>query len=133
MEPNHKRNTLGLLALCGLLVPAHAGELPFEAMTTVVTATAYNSVASQCDDDPTVAAWGDRLHPGLRAVAVSPDLIPRGLGRNARVRIYGIPGEFVVLDKMHPRWEKRIDIYMGDDIDAARRFGKRQVRIYWSS
>jgi 3D (Asp-Asp-Asp) domain-containing protein len=31
---------------------------------------------------------------------------------------------------MHHRWENRIDIYMGDDVRAARHFGKRQVRIY---
>lgn len=133
MQPKQKQNTLVFLALLGLLTPAHAGEDPFERMTAVVTATAYNSVISQCDGDPGVAAWGDRLEPGVKAVAVSRDLIPKGLSRNAKVRIYGIPGEFVVLDKMHRRWENRIDIYMGEDVNAARQFGKRQVRIYWSS
>lgn len=131
MQPKHPRNTLMALALLGLLVPAYAGEDLY--LTTVVTATAYNSVVSQCDDDPSIAAWGDRLQPGVKAVAVSPDLIPRGLSRNAKVRIYGMPGEFVVLDKMHPRWENRIDIYMGEDVKAAKQFGKRKVRIYWSS
>lgn len=133
MQPKHQRNTLMALALLALLTPAYASEDPTLFLSAVVTATAYNSVVSQCDGDPNVAAWGDRLEPGVKAVAVSKDLIPKGLNRNAKMHIIGIPGEFVVLDKMHPRWENRIDIYMGEDVKAARQFGKRKVRIYWSS
>ena len=97
-----------------------------------VTATAYNSHPSQTDDTPNVAAWGDRLHPGMRAIAVSRDLIPLGFVRGARVRVEGFPGRrFVVLDKMHYRWRRRIDIYMGNDIQAAREWGRRRVRVYW--
>ena len=91
-----------------------------------VTATAYNSHPSQTDDSPEVAAWGDRLQPGMRAIAVSRDLIPLGFVRGARVRVEGFPGRrFVVLDKMHYRWRRRIDIYMGNDIQAAREWGRR--------
>jgi 3D (Asp-Asp-Asp) domain-containing protein len=32
---------------------------------------------------------------------------------------------------MNKRWEKRIDIYMGHDLEAARAWGKRQVEISW--
>jgi 3D (Asp-Asp-Asp) domain-containing protein len=32
---------------------------------------------------------------------------------------------------MHQRWTKRIDIYMGHDLDAARTWGKRRVEISW--
>jgi 3D (Asp-Asp-Asp) domain-containing protein len=42
-----------------------------------------------------------------------------------------LPGEYLVLDKMNKRWEKRIDIYMGADLEAARAWGARQVRIHW--
>ena len=97
----------------------------------VVTATAYNSVPEQTDDQPEVTAWGDRLAPGMKVIAVSRDLIPLGLDHRAAVSIEGLPGEYLVLDKMHARWEKRIDIYMGQDIDAARAWGARQVRIRW--
>lgn len=97
-----------------------------------VTATAYNSHPSQTDDTPQVAAWGDRLESGMRVIAVSRDLIPLGFVRGARVRVEGFPGQrFVVLDKMHYRWRRRIDIYMGNDIESAREWGRRRVRVYW--
>ena len=105
-------------------------ERPSE-QSLVVTATAYNSVRSQTDGNPSLAAWGDQLRPGMQAIAVSHDLIQMGLGRGARVRIDGLPGEWVVLDRMHSRWRKRIDVYMGVDVQAARNWGRRQVRIHW--
>lgn len=99
----------------------------------LVTATAYNSLPGQTWGDPEEAAWGDRLEPGMRAVAVSRDLVRMGLTRGVEVRIEGLPGTFVVLDKMARRWRRRIDIYMGTDREAAREWGRRQVRISWSS
>ena len=95
----------------------------------VVTATAYNSVRSQTDGDPFEAAWGDRLKPGVRAIAVSSDLIALGLTRGAAVRIEGLPGTYTVLDRMGRRWHRRIDIYMGTDVHAARRWGRRARRL----
>jgi 3D (Asp-Asp-Asp) domain-containing protein len=97
----------------------------------VVSATAYNSLGSQTDGNPSIGAWGDRLRPGMRAIAVSQDLIALGLTRGATVWIDGLPGSYVVLDKMARRWRKRIDIYMGVDVRAAERWGLRQVRIHW--
>ena len=32
-------------------------------------------------------------------------------------------------DKMHYRWKKRIDVYMGVDENAARQWGKKRVCI----
>ena len=97
----------------------------------VVTATAYNSFPEQTDDQPNLTAWGDSLIPGMQAIAVSRDLIPLGLDHHTSVSIEGLFGEFLVLDKMNKRWEKRIDIYMGDDLEAAQAWGKRQVEIRW--
>ncbi len=99
-----------------------------------VTATAYNSVPDQTTAiDPDIAAWGDRLEPGMQALAVSRDLERLGLGRGTRVRIEGLPGEWTVLDRMHRRWENKIDLYMGNDVEAARQWGKRTVTIRWRS
>ena len=98
-----------------------------------VTATAYNSLPGQTSGDPTLAAWGDVLRPGSNAIAVSRDLIPLGLGHNAVVQIDGLPGDYLVLDKLAKRWTHRIDIYMGEDVEAARNWGKRQVTIRWES
>lgn len=97
-----------------------------------VTSTAYNSLSSQTDSTPGIAAWGDRLRPGMKAIAVSYDLMKvHGLTRGDKVTISGLPGEYTVLDKMHPRWRKKVDVYMGKDVRAAKRWGKRKVRINW--
>ena len=102
-----------------------------EARDLVVTATAYNSLPGQTQGDPNVAAWGDRLEPGMRAIAVSRDLLALGLGRGTLVQIEGLPGDYRVLDKTAARWKRRIDIYMGEDVVAAKRWGVREVRIRW--
>jgi 3D (Asp-Asp-Asp) domain-containing protein len=99
--------------------------------TLRVKASAYNSLPGQTAGDPRLAAWGDVLEPGMRAIAVSRDLLELGLVRGTRVRIEGLPGEYAVLDKMAPRWRRKIDIYMGDDVEAARAWGVREVRIHW--
>jgi 3D (Asp-Asp-Asp) domain-containing protein len=130
MKPKYLRYLLLTVACLFLLAPTEAREDPVHYRAMVVTATAYNSVPEQTDDDPDIAAWGDRLTPGMKSIAVSRDLLDKGLKRHAKVRIHGLPGEYVVLDKMHHRWENRIDIYMGDDVRAARHFGKRRVKIY---
>lgn len=97
-----------------------------------VTATAYNSLSSQTDGNPNIAAWGDRLRPGMKAIAISRDLLKQhGLSRGDKVRISGLDGEYVVLDKMHSRWRKKIDIYMGKDRRAAKHWGRRKVTIHW--
>lgn len=94
-----------------------------------VTATAYNSVAWQTDNDFSVAAWGDTLIPGMKAIAVSRDLEKQGLTHNTPVVIEGMEGIYLVKDKMHFRWRNKIDIYMGVDVSAARQWGRQKVTI----
>lgn len=113
---------LALLCACGP---------PQGQRSLVVTATAFTSHRRQTSGDPFEGAWGDRLRPGMRAIAVSRDLEALGLERGTRVRIEGLSGEYVVLDRMARRWRRRIDIYMGTDRKAARRWGRRRVRIRW--
>jgi 3D (Asp-Asp-Asp) domain-containing protein len=117
-----------IVFICAAVASAGADSLE---RTLVVTATAYNSVPEQTDSDPHLAAWGDSLAPGMKVIAVSRDLIPAGLDRRTPVKIEGFPGVYLVLDKMNKRWEKRIDIYMGLDLEAARAWGTRQVEISW--
>jgi len=114
--------------ICVLAASASADSI---GNSLVVTATAYNSLPEQTDAEPYLAAWGDSLSPGMKVIAVSRDLIPVGLDRHTPVKIEGFPGTYLVLDKMHERWKKRIDIYMGLDIEAARAWGKRRVEISW--
>ena len=96
-----------------------------------VTATAYNSLPAQTQGDPTLTAWGQKLVPGMKAVAVSRDLLSMGLTRGVKVKIEGLSGTYIVIDKLNKRWKRRIDIYMGTDEKAARQWGKREVTIRW--
>ena len=97
-----------------------------------VTATAYTSHGAQTDSTPFLAAWNNRIRPGMKVIAVSRDLIRKyGLGNGAKVRIGGLPGVYTVRDKMNKRFRRRIDIYMGTDRRRALRWGKRSVVIYF--
>src|SRR5690606_39699111 len=93
-----------------------------------VTATAYNSLAYQTSSDPHITAWGDSLTPGKNYIAVSRDLIDMGITHNTPVYIDGFDNVFWGKDKMHWRWKKRIDIYMGTSVKKARQWGKKKVR-----
>ena len=97
-----------------------------------VQATAYTSHGKQTDKTPFLAAWNNRIRPGMKIIAVSRDLIYKyGLGNGKRVRIQGLPGYYTVRDKMNKRYKKRIDIYMGMNRRKALRWGRRSVVIYW--
>lgn len=97
----------------------------------LVTAHAYNSVPEQTDARPRETASGAHLRPGMRAIAVSEDLLSMGLDYGTRVSIESLDGEWVVLDRMGDGHQRSIDVYMGGDREAAERFGKRRVRLRW--
>jgi len=96
-----------------------------------VTATAYTSSRGQTDKTPYLAAWNNRLKPSVKSIAVSRDLLSMGLTNKTKVTIDGLPGTYIVLDKMNKRWTKKIDIYMGKNLRKAKRWGKRKVTIRW--
>ncbi len=121
-----KRTFLGVLLILVSAEGFGAGKNVLQ-----VTATAYNSVPGQTQGNPTVTAWGDKLVPGMKAIAVSRDLISKGLDHGTKVKIDGMPGTYRVMDKLHKRWKLRIDIYMGKDVKAAKAWGKREVTIRW--
>lgn len=109
-------------------------EASYKKRSLQVTATAYTSHENQTDSTPDIAAWGDRLTPNMKVIAVSRDLLDEyGLTRGSHVRIKGLPGKYVVLDKMNKRWKKKIDIYMGKDLDKAFQWGRKKVVIEWTS
>lgn len=110
-----------------------AGPLPAEPQSMRVTASAYNSTVKQTDGLPNEGAWGDRIEPGMKIIAVSPDLLAAGLKRGTEVEIDGLPGTWTVLDRTGSRHRKRIDIYMGVDIKAARQWGLKKVTIRWDA
>jgi len=123
---------LWLFLSFALMSSVHVMAQPPRWDTLEVKASAYNSVTAQTKpNDATTAAWGDQLVPGMKAIAVSRDLIALGLTHNTRVKIEGMEGVFLVKDKMHPRWTQKIDIYMGEDIQKALIWGVRPVKIFY--
>lgn len=104
-----------------------------EQKTMQVTATAYNSLPEQTrpGSSGTITAWGDTLREGMKCIAVSRDLIDSGLTHNKEVNIEGLPGTYIVNDKMNKRWTKKIDIYMGQNPEKAKEWGKKTVTISW--
>ena len=97
-----------------------------------VTATAYSSHRRQTDKTPFLAAWNNRIRPGMKIIAVSRDMLTRyGLRNGSKVKIGGLSGYYTVRDKMNKRFRKRIDIYMGINRRRALRWGRRSVMLYW--
>jgi 3D (Asp-Asp-Asp) domain-containing protein len=97
-----------------------------------VSVSAYNSVKSQTGaGNPKITAWGDTLKPGIKVIAVSRDLIKKGLDYNTPVRIDGLKGVYFVKDKMHHRWNNKIDIYMGEDVKKAKKWGRKKIKIHY--
>jgi 3D (Asp-Asp-Asp) domain-containing protein len=87
-----------------------------------VPATAYNSLESQTDSTPNITASGTTTRHGVLAA----NFLPIG----TRVKIPQIYGEdvFIVEDRMNPRYNKRIDIWM-EDYDDAIQFGYKNLEI----
>lgn len=104
-------------------------EKNYDWHTLKVTATAYNSLAYQTNSNPSITAWGDSLQLDMKCIAVSRDLVRKGLKHNTPVKIEGFEGIYFVKDKMHSRWQNRIDIYMGVDVKAAKEWGRKKVSI----
>jgi 3D (Asp-Asp-Asp) domain-containing protein len=94
-----------------------------------VTATAYNSLAYQTSSQPNITAFGDSLKPGMKCIAVSRDLLAIGLRHNTLVTIEGLEGVYLVKDKMNRRWKNRIDIYMDNNVKAAKAWGRKKIII----
>lgn len=119
------------VAVAAITACVSACESNKPARSMIVTVSAYNSVPSQTNSQPTVAAWEDELKPGMKVVAVSPDLLGEGLTRGSVLKIEGLKGKYVVLDKTADRLTKRVDVYMGLDVEAAKEFGVKELRISW--
>lgn len=54
-----------------------------------------------------------------------------GLKHNTMVRIDTSSQIYLVKDKMHTRWRKKIDIYMGVDRAKAFEWGRKKVQLYY--
>jgi len=104
---------------------------PYVWKELTVKASAYNSLRYQTSSNPSIAAWGDSLKPGMKCIAVSRDLIRLGLKHNTPVKIEGLDSIYVVKDKMHRRKKNQIDVYMGVDIKKAKEWGIKRLKIQY--
>lgn len=127
----HKK--VSIILFIFFLLSCKKAKIPFEENYTwhdlKVTASAYNSLKNQTDSNPHITAFGDSLKPGLNYIAVSKDLYRKGLRLDTPVKIKGFDSIFFVKDRMHPRWKNKIDIYMGVDVKAAKKWGRKKVSI----
>jgi 3D (Asp-Asp-Asp) domain-containing protein len=123
------RNRVFIVFVLVLLFNCNNGDKHYVWLTKEVTATAYNSLAYQTSTQPNITAFGDSLKPGMKCIAVSRDLLALGLKHNTLVTINGLDGVYLVKDKMNKRWKNLIDIYMGNDIQAAKNWGRKKLQI----
>jgi len=84
--------------------------------------TAYTSTIDQCDSTPFTTANGTTVHDGIVAA--------NWLKFGTRVRIPSMFGDkvFIVADRMNPRFDDRMDIWMSS-MSNARVFGLRRLTI----
>jgi len=130
-EPKVAKSKRGSLNYVKNIKFKHAPSLKFKRKIRVI-ATAYTSHRNQTDSTPFLAAWNNRIRPGMKIIAVSEDLIRKyGLKNGVKVKITGLPGYYVVRDKMNKRLRNHIDIYMGINKRRALRWGRRRVALYW--
>lgn len=90
--------------------------------TIKISVTAYNSVPWQTDDTPFHTADGTHVRDGI----VAANFLPLG----TRVKFPELYGdkEFVVKDRMNPRYRNRADIWM-ESVPDAKQFGHNYTKI----
>ncbi|MFB6212373.1 MAG: hypothetical protein ABEI53_00950 [Candidatus Magasanikbacteria bacterium] len=84
--------------------------------------TAYSSTYNQTDSTPFITASGERVRKGI----VATNLLPFG----TKIKIPRLFGDkvFVVKDRMHPRKDNTVDIWM-KTTKRALKFGKKYSKI----
>lgn len=118
-----------IIILCSIVFNCKEDGPVYEWKTKEVTASAFNSLAYQTSSNPSITAFGDSLKPGIKCIAVSRNLLNEGFEHNTQVKIEGLEGIYLVKDKMNKRYRDKIDIYMGVDVKAARKWGRKKLTI----
>lgn len=90
--------------------------------TLYMQVSAYNSLPNQTDGSPFHTAIGSMTRDGV----VATNHLPIG----TRIRFPDMYGdkEFRVEDRMNPRYDKVVDIWM-EDYNEARKFGRRNLKV----
>jgi 3D (Asp-Asp-Asp) domain-containing protein len=87
-----------------------------------VTVTAYSSTPDQTDDTPFITANGSHVRDGIIAANFLK------FGTKVKFPEYFGDKEFNVQDRMHPRFDERMDIWMPTR-EAALQFGIRRLKV----
>lgn len=114
---------MGLMIICLLGVGVLACPRPTMCVTmSIVTVTAYH----HCPGSKGITASGRRVKVGM--IALSRDL-ERNLNMDFgdRVLLHGM-GVFEFQDRMAPRWNKKVDIYLSNQCKA-RNFGVKRYIV----
>ena len=87
-----------------------------------VTVTAYSSSADETDETPNITAMGSETRNGV----IAANFLPFG----AKVRIPSLFGDtvFTVEDRMHKRFQDRIDVWFPTKAEA-KRFGLQSTEV----
>lgn len=93
----------------------------------VVTATCYNAVVEQCNEDVQHTASMFKLDLedpySHRIIAISRDLEEKGFKMGDKVVISGTnkyDGEWIIQDRMNRRWENKIDLLVNLDMKVGK-------------
>lgn len=90
------------------------------------TVTAYNSVPEQTDATPCIAADGSDICARYAAGELICAANWVRLGTRLRVPGYG---DCTVADRMAPKNGEKVDVYLGQDVAAARAWGARRIEV----
>lgn len=115
--------TIGILAVPKSVDLALKTDFPKGAVCTV---TFYTPCEYETDDTPYITASGVRVKLGI--CAVSRDLERYGFTFGKTIYVEGL-GSFEVQDRMHSRWQRRVDILVMHKWDARRRGKMRNVPV----
>lgn len=111
-----------------IVTPAEAKEIEIVDVSTGVIreVTAYNSVESQTDSTPCIAADGTDICKRYQAgeLICAANFVP--LGTKIYVDHYGL---CTVADRMNKRYPNRVDVFFDKDIDRAVRFGLQRLMV----
>lgn len=92
-----------------------------------MTVTSYRSVPSQTDNSPYVTSIGEKVNKS--GVAVSQDLLKRGVVKYGDILYIEGYGLKVVNDTMNPRLKNHIDIWVAT-YGEEKQVGTRKLLIY---
>jgi len=113
-----------------IFVPHHPTAANFELVDVssgvIREVSAYNSVPEQTDGDPCISANGSNI---CERFAAGECLIAGNFAKfETKHYLEGI-GLCTLIDRMNVRYTNEVDLFMGYDVQAAKKFGRQQIIV----